>query len=180
MGKAKKKADTILMRISNGRVKTARPHRVRTGPPLIAIALLLLLPLFSLCAQQEPAGSRNPEPDTFYRKYTGLTDEQIASIRNGKAIAKIIDSPTPDEVFVFGSVYINSTPESYLKFAADIDELGKLPGYLAIRKFSDPPQLSDLEGFTLDDEDIKELKNCKPDSCKVQLPPSRWMNLRNR
>ncbi len=129
--------------------------------------VLLLFPSSkgSIRATDQPA-----EPDKFFREYIGLSDGQIASIRSGKAIAKIIDSPTPDEVFVFGSVYINSTPESYLKFAADIDQLRKLPGYLAIRKFSDPPQLSDLEGFTLDDDDIKELKDCKPGDCKVQLP----------
>jgi len=45
----------------------------------------------------------------------------IRAIREGKAIAKILDSPTADQVFVFGSVYINSTPERYLKFASDIE-----------------------------------------------------------
>ncbi len=30
--------------------------------------------------------------------------------------------------------------------------------------------MPDLEGFTLDDDDIKELKDCKPGDCKVQLP----------
>jgi len=52
-----------------------------------------------------------------------------------------VESRTPDEVFVFGSVYVRSTPEKYLKLASDMDELRKLPSYLAIRKFNDPPQL---------------------------------------
>jgi hypothetical protein len=169
METAKRNAKTMVMD-SNGTMKTASRYRARFGLALTAIALLLQLPLFSVAGQQEPASRQNVEPDTFYRKYIGLTDDQIASIRNGKAIAKIIDSPTPDEVFVFGSVYINSTPESYLKFASDIDQLRKLPDYLAIRKFSNPPHLSDLEGFTLDEDDIRELKSCKPGSCKVQLP----------
>ncbi|HTV58800.1 MAG TPA: hypothetical protein VMJ93_07995 [Verrucomicrobiae bacterium] len=138
--------------------------------PLAAILCSLPLPLFTLSARQVSSSSQNAEPDTFYREYIGLTDGEIASIRDGKAIAKIIDSPSPDEVFVFGSVYINSTPESYLKYASDIDQLRKLPDYLAIRKFSDPPQLSDLQGFTLDDDDIKQLQDCRPGNCKVQLP----------
>jgi len=116
------------------------------------------------------ARSRAAEPFKFFHEYIGLDDEQIAAIRNGKALAKILDSPTADQVFVFGSVYINSTPERYLKFASDIDALRKLPSYLAIRKFSDPPKLADLEGFTLDEEDFKELKNCKAGHCEVQLP----------
>ena len=154
---------------SGGRVKAASGRRVRIGLQLAAMVFLLHLPRFSVFGRQESA-NQSTEPDKFYREYVGLTADQIASIHSGKAIAKIIDSPTADDVFVFGSVYINSTPESYLKFASDIDQLRKLPGYLAIRKFSDPPQLSDLEGFTLDDDDVKELKNCKPDNCKVQLP----------
>ena len=40
----------------------------------------------------------------------------------------------------------------------------------AIRKSSDPPQLSDLEGFTLESDDITQLKNCEPGRCEVQLP----------
>jgi hypothetical protein len=73
-------------------------------------------------------------------------------------------------VFVFGTVYVEASPESYLKLASDVDALRKLPGYLAIQSFSDPPQLSDLAGFTLEKQDIEELKNCKPGHCEVQLP----------
>jgi hypothetical protein len=155
---------------SNERIKAASGRRMRIGLRLAAMVLLLPPHLFSTFGRQKSDSGQSAEPDKFYREYVGLADDQIASIRSGKAIAKIIESPTPDDVFVFGSVYINSTPESYLKFASDIDQLRKLPGYLAIRKFSDPPQLSDLEGFTLDDDDIKQLKNCKPGSCEVQLP----------
>ena len=106
----------------------------------------------------------------FLRDDVGLTADQIASIHAGKAIAKVVESRTPDEVFVFGGVYVDSTPEKYLKLAANIDELRKLPSYLAIRQFSDPPQLSDLNGFTLEPDDVKQLKNCKPGDCDVQLP----------
>src|SRR5262245_1734209 len=155
---------------SNGRVDAASRRGGRIGLPLAVIVLLLQLPLFSVSDRQQSASGQSAEPDKFYREYVRLNDGQIASLRSGKAIAKIIDSPTPDEVFVFGSVYIDSTPESYLKFAADIDQLRKLPGYLAIRKFSDPPRLSDLDGFTLDEADVKELKDCKAGHCEIQLP----------
>jgi hypothetical protein len=114
--------------------------------------------------------AQNAEPYKFFRDYVGLNDDQIASIRNGKAIAKIVESRTPDEVFVFGAVYVESTADKYLKFASDIDSLRRLPNYLAIRKFSNPPQLSDLEGFALEPDDIKDLKNCEPYHCNVQLP----------
>lgn len=51
-----------------------------------------------------------------------------------------------------------------------MDALRKLPSYLAIQKFSNPPRLSDLAGFTLEDEDVKQLKDCRPGHCEIQLP----------
>lgn len=116
------------------------------------------------------AASQAAEPETFFQNFVGLSDDQIRDIGAGKAMAKVLDTPTPDEVFVFGAVYINSTPERYLEMASDIEALRKLPNYLALRKFSDPPQLADLAEFTLGDEEIKELKHCKSGHCEVQLP----------
>jgi hypothetical protein len=81
-----------------------------------------------------------------------------------------VQSPTPDEVFVFGAVYINSSPELYLKLAADLDALRKLPSFIALQKFSDPPQITDLDGFVLDEKDLNDLQHCKQDQCEVQLP----------
>ena len=138
---------------------------LRIRSPKLFPALLLL----SL-AQVPASNAQSVEPFKFFRDYAGLKEDQIAAIRNGKAVVKVVESRTPDDVFVFGSVYVQSTPEKYLKLASDIDALRKLPSYLAIRKFSDPPQLSDLDGFTLEAEDIKQLKNCEPGKCEVQLP----------
>ena len=137
--------------------------RIRFSRLFLALLLLSFVHLPASNAQ-------NVEPFKFFRDYVGLKEDQIAAIRNGKAVAKVVESRTPDEVFVFGSVYVQSTPEQYLKLASDIDELRKLPSYLAIRKFSDPPQLSDFNGFTLEADDSKQLKNCKPGKCDVQLP----------
>jgi len=140
---------------------------MRRGIPSLALFGLVFFPFAQSGIH---ATDNSTEPNKFFREFIDLNDEQIRQIRDGKAVAKILDSPTADQVFVFGAVYVNSTPERYLKFASDIDALRKLPSYIAIREFSDPPQLSDLTGFTLDEEDFKQLKNCKPGHCEVQLP----------
>ena len=132
--------------------------------------MCITLPLVLLLLPSVIKADSPDEPYKFFREFAGLNEEQISAIRSGKAIAKVIESPTPDEVYVFGSVYVEATPESYLKLASDIDALRKLPSYLAIQSFSDPPQLSDLEGFTLNEQDITELKNCKTGHCQLQLP----------
>jgi hypothetical protein len=136
----------------------------------IATVVVVALLLSPIMESGMASTDKVAEPDTFFHEFVGLHDDQIREIRGGKTIAKILDSPTADQVFVFGAVYVNSTPELYLKFASDIDALRKLPSYQAVRKFSEPPQLADLSGFTMDEQDFKQLKDCKPSHCEVQLP----------
>jgi hypothetical protein len=89
-----------------------------------------------------------------------------------------LESRSPAEIFVFGVVYINADPESYVKFASDFKRLRQVPGYLAIRNISNPPQLWEFDGFSFYGDDIKALKECKPGKCGVQLPGATIEQLR--
>ena len=120
--------------------------------------------------------SKAPDLNAFFTQNIGLKKNQIADIRNGKPVALDLKSRIPDEIFVFGAVYINAEPEKYIKFITDIERLSKLPEYLAIGKFSSPPQVSDLKNFELDNDDITALKKCKPGDCMLQMP-SKGMEL---
>ncbi len=112
------------------------------------------------------------------KQNVGLTQQEIDSIRNGQAFAKALPSRSPSEVFVFGAVFINAEPASYLKYAYDFNRLGKTPGYLAIQQISTPPKLADLRGFVFDAEDVQALKSCTPGNCAIQLPGSTIDNLK--
>jgi len=133
----------------------------------VAVLLALIAAVVSLSFSQA-----NPDLRTYFKEYIGLSDDQIAAIRNGDAVSKNLRSRTPDEIFVFGAVYIKAEADSYLKLSRDFDRLRTLPGYLAIGQFSNPPRLSDLKGFTFDSEDIKALRNCKTGDCEIQMPTS--------
>lgn len=128
-------------------------------------ALILLI-----CGAMPCAAQTSPELHTFFTQYIGLNDDQITSIEQGKPVVQVLPAKTPSEIMVFGAVYINASPEDYLKAARSLDSLRNSPNYLGVQQFSAPPKLSDLEGFVLDDDDIKDLKNCKPGKCEVQLP----------
>lgn len=109
---------------------------------------------------------------TFFRQSVGLTEDQIAAIRKGHAVAKAVPSRTAAEIFLFGAVYIHADPEAYVQFAHDFERLRKLPTYPALGVFSSPPQLSDLKDFSFDRDDIKALERCKPGNCLIQGPAS--------
>ncbi len=114
----------------------------------------------------------NPNLQAFFRQSVGLNEDQIAAIRNGQAVAKATPSRIPDEIFLFGAVYIHAAPEAYVSFANDFDRLRKLPTYLALGLFSNPPQLSDLKDFSFDSDDIRALERCRPGNCLIQGPAS--------
>jgi hypothetical protein len=116
------------------------------------------------------SGQSLAEPYTFFEQAIGLNHDQIANLEQGKAVAKILPSLEPSEVVVFGAIRIHASPEDYLRLAQNLDSLRALPNYLGVRQFSTPPKLSDLEGFILEDDDIKDLRSCRPGKCQLQLP----------
>lgn len=115
------------------------------------------------------------ELKSFLSQRIGLSQDQIAAIQNGRAFAKSVEPRNPAEIFVFGVVYVNAAAENYIKLRRDFNRLSHIE-YLANAKFSDPPQLSDLQGFGFDRNDVKGLKDCKPGDCKVQIPVSSAMD----
>jgi hypothetical protein len=123
-----------------------------------------------LCLPSAVPGQTRSEPYTFFKQCIGLKDGQIANIEHGRAVTKALTTSSPSEVAVFGAIYVDASPEAYLKSAKNLETLRSLPSYLGIRRFSEPPQLSDFEGFVLEDADIKDLRSCKPGKCELQLP----------
>jgi len=117
---------------------------------------------------------------TFFKQNIGLNDSEIARIEQGKAVAKVLESSTPSQVFVFGAVFIKAQPSAYVRLSEDLDRLKSLPNYLALQRFSDPPQLSDLRGFGIEADDVDDLKNCKPGNCEVQLPIENLQEFRDK
>jgi hypothetical protein len=118
-----------------------------------------------LCGAQTTSQLR-----TFFREQMGLSEQQMAMLAGGTAVAKVLPTRRPDEIAVFGAVFVRANPEEYVKFAFDMDRLRRLPSYLGAGRFKDPPHLSDLEGFALEAEDIRHLRTCRPGKCNVQLP----------
>src|SRR5690348_8160226 len=110
-------------------------------------ASVLVYVCLAVWASQLCISQTSAELQDYFKNSVGLSQDQIADIRKGKPVVKVIESRTPADIVVFGAVYIKAAPESYVQLANDFDRLRKLPEYLAIEKISNPPQISDFEGF---------------------------------
>ena len=111
-----------------------------------------------------------PAPEEFLRAQMQLSPGQIADVQNGKAFAEILPSSNPSDIFVGGVVYIHAKPAAYLQFMQDMPRRKTVAGYLGAGEFSTPPTVGDLDGLSLDRDDIEDLKNCRPGDCELQLP----------
>jgi hypothetical protein len=63
------------------------------------------------CAMGSGLSQTHPEPYRFFKQYIGLKDDQVASVEHGKAVAKVLATPAPSEVVVFGAIYINASAQ---------------------------------------------------------------------
>ncbi len=56
---------------------------------------------------------RAGELHTFYKKHAQLTDKEIRVVEQGRAVARILRSSDPHEIYVFGAFYV-TTPHPTL------------------------------------------------------------------
>jgi hypothetical protein len=124
------------------------------------------------------AGSIPQELTNYFQQTLGLTTEEITQITNGTPVVKVIDTDDKSAVNVFGAIYIKVPVTNFVALYQDLSQLKNTAGILAINKFSNPPQLSDLDQFALTDEDVKDLSSCKLNDCEVQLPEAAIDDLR--
>ena len=73
-----------------------------------ALFLVLLLSLAARCGPQT-----TEYLPAFFKQDIGLEDQEIAEIEQGHAVAKILDSPKPSQVFVNGETQEFATCDQY-------------------------------------------------------------------
>jgi len=153
-----------------------RPRKKWRHARSVALDLYVI---FSLTAAVPFAHTQsNPRLQAFFEQNIGLGQEQIDDIRHGIPIVKTFPPRTPAEVFLFGAVYIQAAPQDYLRLVSDLNRMRRIPGYLDLGVFGNPPMLSDLNGLSLDSDDVRELRKCRPGDCMIQLPGSSMAELR--
>ena len=134
-------------------------HHIRGRLAAIAICIAALA-----SAQSQPQTAKD-----FLRKYLGFTDADIAALDKGQLITKLPKVSDQREVAAFAAVRVNALPEQLSKQFHDIVTWKKGESVPQIGKYSEKPVIADLAGLTIEPDDIKVLKKCKPGSCDIKL-----------
>jgi hypothetical protein len=139
----------------------------------LIVRCVLVLIGFALAAPR-PQASPQLESGGLLRTYLApairFTDAELAAIDRGRPVGKVVPSTNGEELFVLGVVYVKASAAAYLNRALDPKQLLTLPGYRATGLIGDPPESSNFEGFTLEPDDVSDLRECEPGDCALQLP----------
>lgn len=97
-----------------------------------------------------------------------LTVGDYARLNAGEALVELLPADAK-EVAVHAVTRFDAHPGRLIQWTRRVDELHKGRYVDAIGRFSDPPQLSDLEALSLDNDDLTDLRRCRTGKCGVKL-----------
>jgi hypothetical protein len=104
---------------------------------------------------------------------------QRISLDRGEVIVKAL--PARDrELAVFAAVRLNAPPERLIAWMREIATLQRGRHVPVIVRFSDPPRLEDLDGLAVDEDDLKDIRSCRPGHCGVKLSTGEIARLQRR
>jgi hypothetical protein len=130
----------------------------------------------TLLALQFLATAPGADPFAFFQPSATITTDERGRLDRGQPIARVL--PGRDlEVAVLAAVPVDIEGDRVVAWMRRIEELKKSSYVLAIGRFSDLPRIEDLAGLTLDDEELSEIRMCRPGSCGLKLAASEMTQL---
>jgi hypothetical protein len=116
-------------------------------------------------AQARPPTS---DPFAFFSSIVTITPAERQRIDAGDVLVRVLPA-SGNEVAVFAASRLDDDAESVVRWTEAIEQLKQGPFVRAIKRFSDPPLLSDLDSLTLDDVDLEEVAKCRVGDCGIKL-----------
>jgi hypothetical protein len=139
---------------------------------VVALALAVTTPLVStmmIVGLLVQPSARKESAATFLKTAFDLSAVEVAGLNAGEVIARTLTVENNREVATLGIVRINTSPLRYVERLADITTFKRTEGVLQIGRFSSQAQLDDVASLSIDDADLKRLRECRVGDCKIRL-----------
>jgi hypothetical protein len=129
-----------------------------------ARCVLLAFAAAGAAAQTPPP----PDPFSFFSPAVAVTSDERARLARGDAVVKVL--PARDrEVAIFSAARIDADGDRLAAWVRQIADLKNSEHVPAIARFSHPPRLGDLSALSLDDDDLNDIRRCRPRDCGLKL-----------
>lgn len=117
------------------------------------------------------------DPFAFFQPTVQLQPADRAAIARGVPFARTVPAP-PGHVAIVAAVPVRIDGERLVVWTRDIAALKRNPLMKQVGRFSAVPSVADLQGLTLEPQDIAEIESCRPADCGVKLRPDEIARLR--
>jgi hypothetical protein len=117
-------------------------------------------------------GSAGPrtDPFAFFEPGAPLTAADRRLLARGGPLVKVLPAEGQHLAVVTAvSLRPEVTPDRTRIWIHNVEELRRNEYVLDTRRFSTPPRLDDLDGLTLEAEDLDDIRRCRPGRCDVKL-----------
>jgi hypothetical protein len=134
-------------------------------PFIIFITLVFLL----LSSTESLAGTSVEDIQKYFATQIAFEDLDLANLKNGEMVAKLLPARDKREVAVFGIIPIKTSPDAgFTAFQETMSRQNK-KSVIESGSFGIIPTIEDLKNLTLEKGDIEDLRQCRVGSCKVKL-----------
>jgi len=115
-------------------------------------------------------GARQPgsDPFQFLAPSVVVSAGDRERIDRDEVLARVLSGKS-GQLAVFVATRLNAPPDALMGWMRAIAELKRSKFVLAIGRFSDMPQVSDLDDLTLDQGDLDAIQRCRPGDCGLKL-----------
>jgi hypothetical protein len=116
-----------------------------------------------------PRAATSDPARTFLMTAFDLSAVEIGRIDGGQVVTRTLEAKNRREVATLGIIRIKTTPSAYVERLTDIASFKRSADVLQIGTFSNPSRPADVASLTIDEVDLKGLRECRVDDCKVRL-----------
>ena len=117
-----------------------------------------------------PRAGRVDPARSFLAAAFQLSASEIEHLDRGDVISRTLDVKNHREVATLGIIRIQTSPSRYVERLSDIATFKRTDDVLQIGTFGSPPRPADVAALTVDDADLKRLRDCRVEDCDVRLP----------
>jgi len=108
--------------------------------------------------------------DEFLTSGVRLSPQERQALQRGETIARMLPTTDAQDIAVFGAVQIDVPRKFLVERQRDFPTALRTPTRVQVQVFSDPAVLADVQALEASNDDLKELRNCRPSSCNFKLP----------
>jgi hypothetical protein len=99
----------------------------------------------------------------------GFTPNEIAQVRSGQAVVKMLPAQDAGDIGVFGAIRIDAKADRLVSWIKDVARFRTAAQLGLSRRLSDPPKIADFAGLSLDVAELSALRACRPGNCALRM-----------